>query len=213
MRLIRSTPRSRGQALAEFALVFPIFVLVLFGIIVTGLYVFYQQQLTNAAREGARYAALHSSTAQCPTVSHEEPIDSHPSKPDSYYACDADPWPLMTAHARSYVWGIAPTDVEITACWSSYHDSGGAHDALPVAPDGTPNTLVRCTIGGVDPHADQAGLACPAGTTVDQGSNVPNNQVSVYACMRWQPPMAGVLMMPNEITMRAVITEVIQRQQ
>ena len=65
--------RSRGQALAEFALVFPIAMAVIFGIIVFGLWVFYQQQLTNVAREGARFAAIHSSTAICPTSSWRDP--------------------------------------------------------------------------------------------------------------------------------------------
>ena len=43
--------------------------MLIFGIISTGLWVFYQQQLTNVAREAARYAAIHSSTAICPTAS------------------------------------------------------------------------------------------------------------------------------------------------
>jgi Flp pilus assembly protein TadG len=53
--------RSRGQALAEFALVFPIFLLILFSIIDFGRYVYYVQILNNAAREGARYAIVHGS--------------------------------------------------------------------------------------------------------------------------------------------------------
>lgn len=54
-----SNPRTRGQALAEFALVAPIFFLVLFSIIDFGRYVYYVQILNNAAREGARYAIVH----------------------------------------------------------------------------------------------------------------------------------------------------------
>ncbi len=84
MRLIS---RPSGQALVEFALVFPMFVLALFSVIVLGLYVFYNQQLENAAREAARYAVTHSSSAQCPTVSRIDPIGS--IRPDSYYRCDA----------------------------------------------------------------------------------------------------------------------------
>jgi hypothetical protein len=53
--------RSRGQALVEFALVFPIFLLILFSIIDFGRYVYYVQILNNAAREGARYAIVHGS--------------------------------------------------------------------------------------------------------------------------------------------------------
>lgn len=51
--------RSRGQAIAEFALVAPIFFLILFSIIDFGRYVYYVQILNNAAREGARYAIVH----------------------------------------------------------------------------------------------------------------------------------------------------------
>ena len=61
--------RKRGQALTEFALVAPIFFLMILSIIVLGLWVFYNLQLENAAREAARYAAVHSTSAQCPTVS------------------------------------------------------------------------------------------------------------------------------------------------
>ena len=52
----RRRDRARAQALAEFAIVAPIFFLMLFGIIDFGRYVYYVQVLNNAAREGARYA-------------------------------------------------------------------------------------------------------------------------------------------------------------
>jgi Flp pilus assembly protein TadG len=45
--------------MVEFALVAPIFFLILFGIIDFGRYVYYVQILNNAAREGARYAIVH----------------------------------------------------------------------------------------------------------------------------------------------------------
>src|SRR6266513_2518878 len=62
-----------GQAVMEFALVFPMVMFLLMAVIVFGLFVFYNQQLENAAREAARYAAVHSSSAQCPTVSRLDP--------------------------------------------------------------------------------------------------------------------------------------------
>ena len=51
--------RSRGQALAEFALVAPLFFLILFGIIEAGRFIFYYEILNNATREGARYAIVN----------------------------------------------------------------------------------------------------------------------------------------------------------
>ena len=42
------------------------------GVIVFGIGLFYQQQVTNAAREAARYAAIHSATSECPTRSRRD---------------------------------------------------------------------------------------------------------------------------------------------
>lgn len=49
---------TRGQALAEFALVAPIFLLILFGILDIGRVVWANDIVANAAREGARYASV-----------------------------------------------------------------------------------------------------------------------------------------------------------
>ncbi len=62
-------PASRGQALVETALVLPIFLTIVLGVIVLGIGLFYQQQITNAAREAARYAAIHSATSTVPISS------------------------------------------------------------------------------------------------------------------------------------------------
>ena len=66
-RLKRSTStatgRSRGQTLVEFALAFPIFIVLLIGLIEGGRYVFYSESLNHAAREGARYAIIHGANA------------------------------------------------------------------------------------------------------------------------------------------------------
>lgn len=58
--------RVPGQALVEFALVAPMFFLMLFGIIDFGRYVYYVQILNNAAREGTRYAIVHGSGSYQP---------------------------------------------------------------------------------------------------------------------------------------------------
>jgi len=58
---------SAGQALVEFALVAPIFFLLLFGIIEGGRFILYYQTLSNATREGARYAIVHGSNSNCPS--------------------------------------------------------------------------------------------------------------------------------------------------
>jgi hypothetical protein len=220
-----------GQALVEFVLVFPLFLLLLFSIISFGLYIFYNQQLANAAREAARYAAVHSSTAQCPTVSRLDPPQDLLPDSSSYARCDApeNGWPRMTGAARANVWGMAPNQVSVTACWSGYVDPSGNSDALPQSP----NVFVDCTIDRVNPRTEPANLGCPAPATIssafdrqhadgdDKASDLaaaPGNAqypttVTVYACFVWKPPMAGFVIIPSQITLRAVVTEAMQRQQ
>jgi len=54
--------RRRGSAVVEFAVVAPVFVLLVFGMIEYGRMVMVQQILTNASREGARVGILDNST-------------------------------------------------------------------------------------------------------------------------------------------------------
>lgn len=221
--------RTRGQALVEFALVLPLLVALLVGVMTFGIWVFYQQELSNAAREAARYAAIHSATSQCPTVSNKTP---NPVPPPYYYACDRpqDRWPLMTAAARDATFGLDRSALWVSACWSGYVDSLGGYDALPVDPaTGQPNAFSWCTIGGVDPRSQTASIpqpdypnSCqpPLTTASDDtasdlaASDSDNaNQVTVYACYLWRPPMAGFLLIPQTVTLRAVITEPVRYQQ
>src|SRR5512142_3194349 len=160
----RACHRLLGQLLAEFALVFPLAMTVLFGTISLGLYVFYSQEVTNAAREAARYAAIHSSTAQCPTVSWRDP-----QLPlNSYYRCDspddsANTWPAMTAFARSKVWGINPASVMVNACWSGYVGQGGSGPTYDQTA-GT-GTYRQCMIATIDPVASAGTLPCQSALT------------------------------------------------
>lgn len=235
---MRLTFPLRGQALVEFALVVPLFVLAFFSVITLGLYVFYNQQLENAAREAARYAVTHSSSAQCPTVSRLDPIGS--IRPDSYYRCDAPEqgWPRMTETARAFVWGMNRNDVRLSACWSGLVDAFNNHDASP-----TDGVFRGCTISRVDPRARPDDIPCPPPATIDSAQNpekadgddkasstaytptgrpppgaTPGPQhypttITVYTCFNWTPPMAGFLFLPSTITLRAVVTEALQRQQ
>ena len=45
------------------------------------------------------------------------------------------------------------------------------------------------------------------------GNNLPYpTTVTVYTCFVWHPPMAGFVVIPSSITIRAVLTEALQRQ-
>jgi Flp pilus assembly protein TadG len=57
-------PRTRGQSLAEFAIVFPVLMLILGGIIQFGILFWGQNTLTQVARDTGRWAATQTT---CPT--------------------------------------------------------------------------------------------------------------------------------------------------
>lgn len=230
--------------MVELALVFPLFIAVLVGIISLGIGVFYQEQVTNAAREAARWAAVHSATAACPTIGSLDPEGVDPEtgfsgaypEPTTYVpdlsATCYDDWTPMIDWTRSRIFGLNRTDVQISACWSSYHDTtNGNYDApppgtyeIPVG-SGTSTTFntawAQCRIDGSDPTTESAAIGCASNLpTDDTGSSMSEgpgiiigNRVTAYACYRWSPPMAGFLLIPREVTLRGVVTEPIQRQQ
>jgi Flp pilus assembly protein TadG len=59
LRRISRNNYQQGQGLLEFALVLPILLLVVFGVLDLGRIFFATINLTNAAREGVRYLTLH----------------------------------------------------------------------------------------------------------------------------------------------------------
>lgn len=238
MRFVHRPGRSRGQALVETALVLPIFLTLMFATIIFGLWLFYQQSLTTVAREAARYAAVHSASSNCPVGGWLEPAAGAVPEGAGAWNCDAvgSGWPNLTDAARALVFGLDPSQVHVTACWSGYHDNGNnaIFDAGPYwANDETvSNPWFDCTMDdGTDPITDEGSLPCPA-TTVppsapglldgdDQASNlavsdgelaVAANRVVVYACFNWQPPLAGLLMIPEDVVIRSVYSEALQHQ-
>jgi Flp pilus assembly protein TadG len=65
--------QSGGQALVEFALVFPILMLLVFGIIDAGRLIFTYNTIANAARSGARVAIVNQSTSGASTCDTTQP--------------------------------------------------------------------------------------------------------------------------------------------
>ena len=79
----QSRAAGRGQSLAEFALVFPIIMLLVFGFIDVGRAVFAANTLSNSARQAARVAAVNqldpaAAPWECDTTRPiEDPLDPH----------------------------------------------------------------------------------------------------------------------------------------
>jgi Flp pilus assembly protein TadG len=105
--------RSRAQALVEFALVVPFFLLLVFGIIEAGRFIFYYETLSNSTREGARYAIVNgANTIGCP---------SGPPAPGSS-ACDAS-GANVVARVRQSAIGL-PNAITVTPIWTPDNGRG-----------------------------------------------------------------------------------------
>jgi hypothetical protein len=106
----RRRSASRAQALVEFALVAPIFFIMLFALIDFGRYVYYVQILNNAAREGARYAIVHGAKG-IPSSGPPAPgtISSDPSGAN------------VKSTVRNYLVGVIAQGTALTTnlCWRS----------------------------------------------------------------------------------------------
>lgn len=237
-------------------MVLPLFLMVVFGIIVLGLGIFFQQQVANAGREAARYAVVHSATAQCPTVSNRAPDPALLGASDVYFQCDrpADRWPFLTGAARAKIFGLSATSMRMTACWSGYwtRDSSGAwaaHDQVATDPaTGQPNDFRECTLpvwgwtSGQDREStpsvqhvitprtgrtaanEPIAIDCSKEFPITSASNdmassfarsnASNaNQVTILTCYDWKPPLSGFLLIPQSVTLQAVVTEALEYQQ
>lgn len=104
MSLRMGRPRTRGQALVEFALLLPVLVTLLFGILDLGRAVYAYNTIGNAARVGARVAAVNQlvSSTECNEARPiEDPADPH--------------WTARTCAAASAIsLGVRPEDVTVT---------------------------------------------------------------------------------------------------
>jgi Flp pilus assembly protein TadG len=94
--------RCRGQSVAEFALVIPLFLVMLFGIIDIGRVIWANDALANASREGARYASVTGSSL----------ITSMSTKDQ------------IKAYTRNYAIA-AGTNISVTVCYSAVTIAAG----------------------------------------------------------------------------------------
>ena len=78
MKILRNNPDEKGQAMVEFVLIAPIFLLLVFGLVQFGILFNNYLTLTDAVRAGARQAAV-SRTLADPVGATETRIDSSAS--------------------------------------------------------------------------------------------------------------------------------------
>ena len=95
----------RGQSLVEFALVLPIFLLLIFGVVDAGRLVYTYNTISNAARDGARVAIVNQSTTGTATCDTTQPTA----------------WPTGCAVASGIGLNLADADVVV-----SYRDAADA---------------------------------------------------------------------------------------
>ena len=126
--------------MVEFALVAPLFFLLLFGIIEAGRFIFYYETLSHATREGARYAIVNgANTLGCP---------SGPPAPASS-ACDTSGADVVDEVRQAAV-GVPSSAVTVERCWwyvacdfATYGDGDNARGAtVTVAASYTYSSLI-----------------------------------------------------------------------
>lgn len=119
----------RGQAVVEFALIAPIFFLVLFSLVEAGRFMFFYETLNNATREGARYAIVNGANSLgCPTG---------PPAPGSV-ACDPT-GNAVKQRVRDAAFGALGSAVTVTPTWFA---DNGRGSTVTVAASYTYSSLV-----------------------------------------------------------------------
>jgi len=86
--------------MVEFALVAPVFFMLLFGIIEAGRFIFYYEILNNATREGARYAIVNGENSFNPTGPPQQPGGED-----------------VIARVRATAFGVPGSLVTVTPTW------------------------------------------------------------------------------------------------
>lgn len=128
----------------EFALVAPVFFLLLFAIIEGGRFILYYETLSNATREGARYAIVNGANSLC--TGSASGVVTGPVGPMPADWTAATPWchdpagNRVAQRVKDSAFGLLGTSVAVTSTWGA---NGNARDSeVRVAAVYTYNTLV-----------------------------------------------------------------------
>lgn len=136
--------KPRGQAMVEFALVIPVFILLMVGLFDFGRVIWVNDTLATAAREAVRYAIVHGPTSTCPVgpspVGTELPVAGgscpNPSPSRQSIKDIAQQWAAGTS-----------TDVTVSVCYGVVTTCIGDTDQVITPPvTNTRGTRVTVTV-------------------------------------------------------------------
>jgi len=120
IRLRQLLRRGRGQegaAAVEFALILPILIFLVLGGMDLGHRFYMQHLITNASREGARYAAKYTGTAPTPTPAAVSDHVKLPPPGLNYNTFNLDTLTVNTTYAGSFPNKIATVTVTANKHW------------------------------------------------------------------------------------------------
>jgi hypothetical protein len=162
----------RGQALVELALVLPIFVLALFGVIDGAGLIYASNQLSQAAREGARVAAVEASWVGL--------------GPPQYPSCVASQSQITAANPGAYVCPPS-TSALLGDVVSAVNQMTVGFGPIPTA-----DVYLSCNAGGTTDPAPTGDWTGDGSTTCDV-ANGAGDLVSVRVVYQYNPltPIAG----------------------
>lgn len=147
---LRNRPGSRGQGMVEFALVAPIFFMLVFGLFNFSWMIFQQQSVINAARSGARDAALLSplfengTSASC-SSGYGEPAASEASPASVIEAAAQSGSGLVKINTSA----LCATSSSSTSMTSSATQSGTATVTVTASPSLNSAQTVTVTVSYV----------------------------------------------------------------
>jgi Flp pilus assembly protein TadG len=131
---------SRGQALLEFALIFPVFVLLLFGIIDAGRAILTYNTVASAARNGARVAIVNQATSGAVNSQSCDTTSGQAWAAGCAVYSTHGTLPISTANVR--VVYMDPTDTTTCLSATGYLISNGCLAEVTVTSPFTPITPV-----------------------------------------------------------------------
>jgi Flp pilus assembly protein TadG len=116
-QLLRGGRGEDGAAAVEFALILPLLVLLVLGAMDFGHRLYLQHIITNASREGARYAAKYTGAAAAPTSAAVSDYVKLPPPKLNYNAFHLDTLTVTTTYAGTFPTKIATVTVTAIKHW------------------------------------------------------------------------------------------------